>query len=236
MHASAVLAAWERAAGTAGHERALALLDPADADPDRPLGARDADLLVVLRDVRGPDLDALATCPACGTTLEVHLPVDDLRAGYVGPGPAGALAGGGALVTVAIGAVVVRVRPPATADLLAVSHLPTVAAARAALLARCVLDVTPAGAVLTDDVVAEVGRRLEESDPLVDVRVRVVCAECGHAWAALLDVPELVWAQVSGVGRRLLREVDVLARRYGWSEGDILALSEERRRAYLDLP
>ena len=41
--------------------------------------------------------------------------------------------------------------------------------------------------------------------------------------------------EVQARARRLLREVDVLARAYGWTEADVLALSEQRRTAYLEI-
>jgi hypothetical protein len=44
-----------------------------------------------------------------------------------------------------------------------------------------------------------------------------------------------VWTELRAHARRLLREVDVLARAYGWTEPDVLALDERRRAAYLEL-
>ena len=44
-----------------------------------------------------------------------------------------------------------------------------------------------------------------------------------------------VWAEVDAAAQRLLHEVDVLARAYGWTEPEVLALSEARRAAYLRL-
>jgi hypothetical protein len=38
---------------------------------------------------------------------------------------------------------------------------------------------------------------------------------------------------VDARARRLLHEVDVLARTYGWTEDEVLALSEQRRASYL---
>jgi len=43
------------------------------------------------------------------------------------------------------------------------------------------------------------------------------------------------WAELAAEAKRLLREVDALARAYGWREADILALSSQRRHAYLEL-
>jgi hypothetical protein len=50
-----------------------------------------------------------------------------------------------------------------------------------------------------------------------------------------MDVAAFVWAEIESEARRLLLEVDVLARRYGWSERDILDMSPIRRYQYLEL-
>ena len=47
-------------------------------------------------------------------------------------------------------------------------------------------------------------------------------------------MPAFLWDEVDVRARRLLDEVHALAGAYGWSEQRILALSEARRRAYLD--
>jgi hypothetical protein len=52
---------------------------------------------------------------------------------------------------------------------------------------------------------------------------------------ATLDPAEFLWAAAEAQARRLLLEVDALARAYGWREPDVLALPPARRRAYLEL-
>lgn len=243
----AVLSAWESALPTRGEQRALALLEPlGGCGADRPLGQRDAMLLGLYRDLRGPGLEALATCPNCGTTLEIQLAIAELLDGYqdlttgcpdlIAGLPAGH--GGVERHEANLGSVLVTLRCPTSADLIAVASKTDAAAARAALVDRCVLAARrPDGSTrpLDDDEVRRLGTVIEQIDPLADVRIDITCSECSHAWPALLDVPELVWAQVQGAARRLLREVDTLAQRYGWSEAEILSLSDQRRRAYLDL-
>ena len=243
MASGAVLSAWESALSASGEQRALALLGPlGGCGADRPLGQRDAMLLGLYRDLRGPVLEALATCPDCGTTLEIQLAIAELIDGYGDliagrrPSPEGHWRA--ERHEADLGSVLVTLRCPTSADLLAVADKIDAAAARAALVDRCVLAARrPDGSArpLDDDEVRRLGTVIERLDPLVDVRVDITCAECSHAWPALLDVSELVWAQVQGTARRLLREVDTLAQRYGWSEAEILGLSDQRRRAYLEL-
>jgi hypothetical protein len=234
--AGAVLRAWEQASRTSGNERALVLTAcaaPGAGDPSSlTLGRRDAVLLRLYRELRGPVVEALATCPRCESTLDVHLPVADLIDTYSGNPASDPFA------EFSLGTTRVRARCPNTADLIAVAMLPDTEAAALALLDRCVervVRVDGSEAALDADERAELGACLERLDPLVDTRIDIVCGDCGLEWPAFLDVPDLAWSQVLGRGRRLLREVDALAARYGWSEAEILSLSETRRTAYLDL-
>jgi hypothetical protein len=242
LAANAVLAAWESAQDARGHRRALALLDPIVAElgargvtaSTLPLGRRDALLLTLYRDIRGPQLDTLAECPECESTLEVQLSIEELIAGYDEPPEPGTR-----IVDVDLDNASVRTSCPSTADLIAASAAATVTEARTTLIERCIRSVRrpdDSDTPLTADELERLGAELEVLDPLVDVRIEIECAECGHAWSAFLDVPTLVLAQTKGHARQLLKEVDALAARYGWAEQDILAMSARRRLAYLDLP
>ncbi len=226
---------------SAGQERprarAGAMLAAAypDSDPAElvalPLGQRDGLLLDARLRLIGPTLTCLATCPACGEMLEFSVDVADVRAG---PAPAADV------VTVTVGDTVVVARPLTGADLDAVAGARTVADARAALIGRCVLSVTRDGrdaavGSLTDSEVGALGEALEAHDPWTDVRTRLSCLGCGRAIEAALDVAAFVWSEMAIRARTLLLEVDALARRYGWSEQEIVALGPARRRLYLDL-
>ena len=73
------------------------------------------------------------------------------------------------------------------------------------------------------------------ADPLAEVLVDLVCPACEKRFVADLDLGAFVWADLSAQARRLIREVDVLARTYGWTEPEVLALGEGRRAVYLEL-
>jgi hypothetical protein len=49
------------------------------------------------------------------------------------------------------------------------------------------------------------------------------------------DIEEYFWVEVAARAMRILREIHILARAYGWREADILAMSTRRRQAYLEL-
>jgi hypothetical protein len=63
----------------------------------------------------------------------------------------------------------------------------------------------------------------------------LACPACGHAWHSTFDVGEALWAEVQRAAEQSLLEVDALARAYGWTEAEVMALSPVRRAAYLQL-
>ena len=78
-------------------------------------------------------------------------------------------------------------------------------------------------------------RTVLEHDPLAQIELSVTCPSCGLEGREPLHAIDFVWAEVSAWAERLLGEVARLAQAFGWSERDILQLSNQRRRRYLEL-
>jgi hypothetical protein len=236
LSAAATLDLWQAGEALAPIERPLALAAAVDARPhdelaQLPLGRRDARLLALHRSLGPSPLEATAPCPACGEAAEFELDAGALLArsdGATLPAP------------VEVGGHVVSWRSPDSRDVAAAAAATDVASAERVLLRRCVTSARgPDGRVdptdLPAEVRAEVARAMAEADPLAEVLVDVVCPACETAFVADLDVAGFVWAEVRLCALRLLRDVDVLARAYGWTEAEVLALDERRRAAYLEL-
>ena len=85
------------------------------------------------------------------------------------------------------------------------------------------------------DVVSRVADAMQEVDPLPSLTIASTCPECGAESEHALDVEALLLSELAREQRLLLREVHRLAKRYGWSEQEVLALPRWRRRAYLAL-
>lgn len=239
LSAAALLATWE--AGQEQHplDRALTVLAAASPPATRaelaalPLAERDRRLLRLRTATLGPTLAAYAECPGCGERLEFSLDSGPLLPSDAEEAPGGAWEAYG-------GGVRMRFRLPDSRDLAAAARCGDVAAARSVLVERCLLEVRgadgadPPGA-LPDEAVAALAARMDELSPGADVSLALSCPACGTAWQAPLDVPAFFWAELSVRARRVLREVDTLARAYHWAEAEILALTPARRRAYLEL-
>jgi hypothetical protein len=109
------------------------------------------------------------------------------------------------------------------------------------MLARsCIIDARSSDAPvpfeqLTEETILRVEERLAEADPAAEILLAIRCPSCACEWQTLFDIVPFFWTEISVQARRLLREVDLLARAYGWREADILAMTPLRRSLYLDM-
>ena len=235
-----LLDAWERGQGEGANLRALALL--AAADPETPweelcalpLGERDRRLLELREGTLGRRIESVARCPGCGEPLDVLLDTRELRGG----GSEGAAAEPPAELI--RDGLTLRFRLPTSLDLLAAERCAGVEEGRRSLAERCVVEARRGGedlapASLAEADVTALAAALAAADPGAELLLDLRCPACGHGWRELLDVASFLWAEIEVQARRLLREVHVLARAYGWSEPDVLALTPRRRRLYLEM-
>jgi hypothetical protein len=232
LGAQELLELWEHGRGRSRSQRAVDLLVAADAgaSPDDvrrlTVGRRDDALLTLREWTFGPALHAVATCDGCGAELELDLCTDDVRV----PGAHGEP---DAEIVVRAGGATVAVRPPTSADLLAAEQAQDAATARATLLRRCARRTDGAGAV-PPAADGDVAAAMASADPQADVVVAIACPECDASAALPFDVASFFWRELEAWAQRLVREVAALARAYGWTEPDVLALSAGRRRLYLE--
>ncbi len=237
-----LLQVWERASGSSTAARGLLLLgcscDECSAETlaALPLGRRDALLLQLRTRLFGAEICTVANCPQCAATVEVTFRCDDLL--LTSPGTAATLEH----VSAADG-VRVQFRLPDSNDLLALEQCAGADAARRLLLDRCVLATSAAGEVcdvrdmrsLSPPLQAEIAQAMAQADPQADLQLALRCPDCGHGWQPVFDIARFLWQELHAWALRMLREVDMLACAYHWSEDDILKLSPRRRQAYLEL-
>ncbi len=233
-----LLAAWELGLSCSGAQRSVVLLEAllpqrsVDELLAMSLRARDDELLEAHRLLFGPRFACVVTCPSCGVDLELELPVDGLLA---------AAARDGTEVELEVDGWAVRGRPITIRDVLDAAAAPDAEAARALLLSRCVVSATSptassaAPVELPPDVQAALAAELERRNPTGALDIEQVCPDCGHVWTTPFDAVSYLWAEIDAWAQRTLREIDALARAYGWAESEILALSTRRRASYLEM-
>lgn len=236
-----LLDACERGRNATPVARALLLLQaaypgcPAGELARLPLGRRNALLLALRARCLGHGLVGVASCPRCGTAVEVAFDVADF-----GIGDDVDVHGIGAMEhELRFGPYRARFRLPNSADLHGLDDAGDPLAIGRELVRRCVLDVLRgskgcADADWPDALVEALAARFGELDPHADITLAVQCADCAHAWQQAFDVGEFLYGEFAARARRLLDEIVRLASAFGWTEAEILGLSPARRQGYLE--
>jgi hypothetical protein len=234
--AAVLLRAWEHGAGEAPLDRAPSLLhslgvvDASVRTGELTVGQCDARLFELRRAMFGEMLEVVSTCPACQADVELVVALGDLQP-PVREGPVAPL-------TVQANGCALLCRLPCNEDLRALARQGPEVTLRD-LLERCVLEVSSPGGLpaelheLPEATVETIIETLAESDPGACMALRVRC-HCGSEWVDELDIRTVVWNDLTEWVGRTLTEVHYLARTYGWSEAEILAMSGWRRRWYLE--
>jgi hypothetical protein len=223
-----ILVLWQASQGSAGGRaaRLLAAAGVADA-ATLPLGEAARHLIRLRVALLGADLEAVANCPECEARHEAGF-----LAAVLLETPRGDTG-----IAVEASGWRVEARALTLADYAEAASRDDVASAEALLRGRAIVAARPpeSGAEMPDDVLAAVEAALDAADPLADPRIALSCGECGASWEASFDAAAFLAEEIAAASRRLMTEVAVLARSYGWSERDILAIPPERRRVYLEL-
>ena len=237
---AALLALWEAALARPEPLRGTALLAMGEPGADElaltglPLGEFAWRLLGLHARWFGPALRCACECPACGESVEADCDALTLLGAAPQEGAADA-----ALEVVQAG-YTVRFRLPTPLDLAHAASADAAAEARMRLLDRCVLDASHGDKPcvpgdLPHGVTVAIAEVMEHADPLADIGLALQCPACGAAWTAALDPARFLLAAVDQAARRIMADVHLLARAYGWTEAETLALGRARRRAYIEL-
>jgi hypothetical protein len=236
LTAGEVLDAWEHGQQQSSVERAISLL--AAAEPAAPaheiaawrIGRRDDALLQLRERTFGRRLAAVVTCPACGELSDIALDVGSLRVPEDDPP---------ATISVIADDFEVEFRLCNSLDLLELQKHPSPDAADR-LFRRCIVAVRRDGAVddtgeLSAEIRDAVVAAMAAHDAQADIQLDLRCPSCDRRWSAGFDIATFLWGEIATWAERAMREVDILARVYGWSEDSILAMSPWRRERYLEL-
>ena len=196
---------------------------------DWPLGRRNRALAQLYFATFGTKLSGWTSCRQCGEKLEFA-------------------ADGRAMAQTALGErdTIVPVsgrsfRLPTSRDLARIAVQAEAGDAAALLLNLClVAQEAPEGSVneesstaWSEEELELIGSRLAQADPLAEIMLDFQCPVCQESFEESLDLASFFWSELEGRARRLLFDVHILASAYGWSEAEILALSQTRRNFYL---
>ena len=239
LTAPEIIRIWELGQDRPSWQRALLLLAPCfpDARPSElgalPLTRRNALLLELRGQIVGPEMHCFVLCPECGAPLEFSATVREVLDRADRERIGGALENE---FTVEVEGRIVSCRLPTTHDLAAAAGHLDIPGAMDALLHRSAFLAAsgPLSPAVEKEVEQAVSQAIKRVAPLTDIRIPLRCASGEHIWAASLDIASFLWTEIDRIATRLLDEVQALARTYGWQESEILAMSDGRRKFYLE--
>jgi hypothetical protein len=232
-----ILKVWEQGQTEHSLDKALTLLHavfPAttrDKLAELSIGQRDSHLLALRQLTFGSRLNCFAECPACKEHLEFATRAEDIR-----------------LLSepcekeyeLEIGGTLVKYRMPNSLDLAVIAECRDINTASDLLVKRCILRSVRDGvqvdwSELPSVAKAELAEHMSEQEPQADVILDLHCPACNHQWQTIFDIVSYFWAELNAEARKLLYDIHVLAMAYGWSESDILSMSNTRRQFYLGM-
>ncbi|MEM7679288.1 MAG: hypothetical protein AAF449_25215 [Myxococcota bacterium] len=216
----------ERAVSGATSRDAIALLDRlltpavgAVAGPGEArrltIAERDRLLAEIYLQTFGARIQGTAQCRACDERYDLDFNLRDLLPSHL---QRQVVLPGGATI-----------RAPTGEDELAVEGLPADAAPQA-LFER----ITESDENTTGDLDIAAGA-LAKAAPVIDLDAHAVCPECEADNTIHFAIQDYLLNALVNERRRLLREVHILARGYGWDLATILSLCRAERRTFVAL-
>jgi hypothetical protein len=204
---------------------------PSEAWWGKPVGARIASLLriaAVTDGVNAFPVQLHCVSADCGSVFEIELPLDDV----IGHG-ATAVA---ERVTVTLADERrATVRPPTGNDQREWRRHRYASPHEAALAMASTLLIEPDTSAIDSAAMDTIAAALAAADPLVSFTVSCACPACGEVNDSTVDLEMLALRRIAATRQALLQDVHVLARAYGWTEQETLAIPPERRAEYRQL-
>ncbi len=200
----------------------------------RSSGSRDLSILALREETLGSRMACFVECRHCQARLEFALDARDLVETEVAPDL------DEDRYELQDGELLIRYRLPTGAEVAEVAARDDGETARRALLERCTLAVMRSGdtpvafAQLSEATLDVLEAAMEARDPVANASIATTCAACGRSSEFRFDVVPFFAAELFAIAKRLLAEVDVLARTYHWREADVLAMSAVRRQRYVE--
>jgi hypothetical protein len=231
--AADIVRVWELGREKPGWYRGLLMLAPAFPDlyfkdlSVWPLGRRNIALFKLRAALFSHSLTCVAACPKCGRSSEFSAAVGDLCPHDLDP--SSSLAEEHDLE---VAGRALRIRLLTSLDL-ANAREPSLSIEHPDLLRQAVLTTETEWEDLPAGAHSTIADRLYELDPQVELQMGVVCSNCGHEWSSPFDIAGYLWTEIGGMAQRLMQDVHLMARAYGWREADILAMSSARRQFYV---
>ncbi len=237
LSAQRVLNIWEQGAlldAEAKTQSLLSLIAPElsmKALADLVLGERNKNLLELRQQLFGSKLQAYVECGECGQALDLEFLIEDFGFSSIAHIPE--------IQRIENGNINAKIRLPNGHDLEALESVKSVNDGRNLLFSRCVLELYRDDNLvvlqdLSEDELSQLELLISELDPRMEILFDLSCPQCSHSWQSPLDIGSFLWREFDVYARELLENIHLLASTYGWSETDILTMSNVRRKYYIE--
>jgi len=235
---SQLLAIWERGRNQHPVDQALTILNFASPDQTRSelaelsIGQRDTRLLSLREQLFGGTLHCAGTCPDCNEPVDISFAIKEIQVHSTVSDQQG--------TELTWDDLQITYRPPNSRDLAAIASCTNDRSAEKVLIERCMVKIKRNGLPieaneLSEEAIRKTEQAIAECDPQAEILLDINCPECGSQWQQLFDIANFLWIEISVQAKRLLQEVHTLAKAYGWTEMDVLKLSDIRRQIYLEM-
>lgn len=166
----------------------------------------------------GENVSCQASCAACAQPFQFRFALPALLASQDQAAAEAGSPGGDGCWEAPSG---VRLRPPDLRD--------AAAGAPEGLLARIAQSPVPA------EEVEALAAFLEKASPILAIDLDTACPGCGASQSVAFDLARFLVRALAGERPFLIREIHLIAARYGWSHSEIMALPRADRRAFATL-
>lgn len=241
LKAHDIVKLWEVASGKPTWQKAILIL--AASSPNEPmenlalqsLGMRNVRLFRLRDKLFGTNLSANTSCTECGEAVEFQLDSQVICNPELPPIES-------AEINLEIDEYSVLCRPVNSYDLrdvMPIMEIEGIEGAEAELVHRCTFRLSRDGVMipvesLSPEVLGKVAEGIKDADIHSEILCRLNCPECSHTWPEPFDIAKFLWQELELKAKIILSEVQLLAKAFGWWEGDILSLSDVRRKYYLE--
>lgn len=195
------------------------------------IGRRDTALLELRTMIFGPRIVSRATCPACTQQVELEFAATDIQV---------PLFAQDTVLELHDQHYQIRFRLPNSMDLLSLNTDEDPALLQRRLAEGCVIEARLDDKICRTDQLPElvwtaIGEQMAAVDPHADIELALHCPTCRTDWFGIFDIVTFFWREIDAWAMQVLQDIHALASAYGWSERDILNLSDWRRQHYLEL-
>jgi hypothetical protein len=239
--ANDIVKLWEAAKGKPYWQKAILLLSAAHPNvilnefASLSIGQRNAKLFRFRESLFGAHLEANSSCPTCKEKVEFQLdsrvicdpnvPVWD-----------------GTEIKLESDNNLIVCRPPSSHELEKIMPFLEMGDEEDAafeLMKNCVLQLQLDGIYTPVEsmplaLIELVSAKIKDVDSHSEILCRLNCPECEFSWAESFDIVSFLWLEIENKAHVILSEVQLLAKAFGWWEGDTLSLSDVRRKYYID--